>query len=99
MFVVISRFIIANNKVTQVREAFQSRPHLVDDAPGFIRLEVMSPVGKSEEIWLTTYWLDEQCYYAWHKSHAYHESHKGIPAGLKLIPRSTEIRCFEAFAQ
>jgi heme-degrading monooxygenase HmoA len=95
---VISRFTIANNMVAQVREAFQNRPHLVDQAPGFLRMEVMSPFDKPEEVWLVTHWEDEQSFQVWHESHAYHESHKGIPKGLKLVPKTTEIRRFEMFA-
>jgi heme oxygenase (mycobilin-producing) len=96
--VVISRFTIANNMFAQVREAFRNRPHLVDQAPGFLRMEVMSPLDKPEEIWLVTHWEDEQSFRVWHESHAYRESHKGIPKGLKLVPKATEIRQFEVFA-
>lgn len=98
MIVVVSRFAIANDMVSQVREAFRNRPHLVDHAPGFMHMTVMSPPDKSEEIWLVTYWEDEPSFRAWHKSHDYHASHEGIPRGLKLIPESTEIRLFEVFA-
>ncbi len=99
VFVVVSRFTIANDMISSVREAFKNRPHLVDDAEGFVRMEVMSPADKPEEVWLTTFWQDEQSFRAWHKSHAYHESHKGMPKGLKLVPESTEIRYFELFAE
>lgn len=99
MFAVLSRFTIANDMMQEVREAFRNRPHQVDHAPGFLRMEVMSPLGKPEEIWLTTWWRDEPSFDAWHKSHAYQESHRGMPKGLKLVPRSTEIRRFEIVAQ
>lgn len=94
-FVALSRFTIANDMAAEVREAFRSRPHLVDAAPGFLRMEVLSPVDDSREIWLFTYWVDEASYRAWHRGHLYHESHKGIPKGLKLVPKSAEVRCFE----
>jgi heme-degrading monooxygenase HmoA len=99
VFVVISRFTIANDMVSSVREAFKARPHLVDGEPGFVRMEVMSPTDTPEEVWLTTFWRDEPSFRAWHKSHAYHESHKGMPKGLKLVPDSTEIRYFDLFAE
>jgi heme-degrading monooxygenase HmoA len=99
VFVVISRFTIANDMVSSVREAFKNRPHLVDGEPGFVRMEVMSPADKPEEVGLTTFWQDEPSFRVWHKSHAYHESHKGMPKGLKLVPESTEIRYFELFAE
>jgi heme-degrading monooxygenase HmoA len=90
-FVVRSRFVIANRMVDQVRAAFRNRPHLVDDAPGFVRMEVLSPADRSEEIWLMTYWSDAESYRQWHGSHMYRESHAGIPKGLKLIGAETEI--------
>ena len=40
----MSRFTVANGMEDEVRQAFRDRPHLVDDAPGFVRMEVLSPV-------------------------------------------------------
>lgn len=98
LFVAISKFAVANGMTRQVKEAFLARPHLVDSAEGFVRLDVLSPIDKPDEIWLLTYWTDEQSYRAWHKSHMYRDSHKGIPKGLKLDPEATEIRFFEHVA-
>ena len=98
MFVALSRFIIANGLADSVRAAFRERPHLVDRAPGFLSMEVMSPVGNTAEIWLVTRWRDEQSYRGWHRGHEYHEAHKGIPKGLKLVPGSAEVKLFEVFA-
>jgi heme-degrading monooxygenase HmoA len=98
MIVALSRFTIANNMADEVRTAFRHRPHLVDDAPGFLGMDVMSPVGETSEIWLVTRWQNEQSYQNWHRGHQYHASHKDIPKGLKLVPGSTEVRLFEVFA-
>jgi heme-degrading monooxygenase HmoA len=99
MLVALSRFTIANGMAEQVRSAFQQRPHLVDEAVGFLGMEVMSPVDNGAEIWLVTRWCDELSYRTWHRGHDYHKSHKGIPKGLKLVPKSTEIRLFDVFSQ
>jgi heme-degrading monooxygenase HmoA len=98
MLVVISRFTIANDMAADVRAAFRARPHLVDEAPGFRGMEVMNPLGMPNEVWLLTRWVDEPSYQIWHRGHAYHASHQGMPKGLKLVPGSTEIRLFEVFA-
>lgn len=82
-----------------VREAFRNRPHLVERAPGFLRMMVMSPVDAPKEIWLVTHWTDETSYREWHNSHAYRDSHFGIPKGLKLVPKSAEVRMFDVFAE
>ena len=65
--------------------------HLVDDTSGFIRLEVISPLDNKDEIWLLTYWRDEESFKTWHHSHLYHDSH---PC-LKLVPKSARLRFFE----
>lgn len=83
----------------EVRDAFVGRPHLVDDAPGFERMEVMRPIEDPDEFWLLTWWSDEASFRAWHHSHLYRESHHGIPRGLKLDPAATELRFFERIAE
>ena len=99
MFVALSRFTIANDTVGDVRDAFCRRPHLADAAPGFLGMDVMSPLDDRAEVWLTTRWRDERSYRTWHRSHAYHESHKGIPKGLRLVQGSASVRLFEVFAE
>jgi heme oxygenase (mycobilin-producing) len=94
-FVALSRFVIKNEMQLEVREAFLKRPHLVDEAPGFVRMEVLSPQENAHEIWLMTFWTNEESFREWHHSHLYRESHKGIPKGLKLVPKSVELRFFE----
>ena len=94
-FVALSRFVIKNDMKEAVRQAFLERPHLVDEAPGFLRMEVLSPLENPQEIWLMTIWTDEESFRRWHRSHLYHESHKGIPKGLKLVPKSAELKFFE----
>jgi heme-degrading monooxygenase HmoA len=94
-FTALSRFVIANDMREEVWQAFRDRPHLVDDAPGFLRMDVLSPVDNAQEIWLLTHWTDEESFKVWHHSHKYHQSHKGIPKGLKLVPKSVELRYFE----
>jgi heme-degrading monooxygenase HmoA len=98
MFVALSKFTVGNGMTAEVKAAFKARPHLVDDADGFVRMDVVSPLDAPDELWLFTYWRDEPSYRTWHRSHMYHESHKGIPKGLKLAPHSTSLRYFEHVA-
>lgn len=94
MFVASSRFVVANGLSEQVRAAFQGRPHQVDAAPGFLRMEVLNPVDCPDEFWLLTYWRDEASFRDWHRSHAYQDAHRGIPKGLKLVRGATALRYF-----
>jgi len=99
MIVVMSRFVVVEGMAEAVKAAFQARPHRVDQAPGFIRMEVLTPLGTPEAFWLMTWWQDEAAFETWHRSHEYHESHEFIPKGLKLVPGSTEIKRFEVIAE
>jgi heme-degrading monooxygenase HmoA len=98
MFVALSSFTIASDNIDDVRAAFKDRPHLVEQAPGFLGLEVMSPKDAPAEIWLVTRWRDEQAFREWHHGHDFHASHKGIPKGLKLVRGSASVRLFDVFA-
>ncbi len=95
MFVAISRFLVKNGMESEVREAFRARPHQVDGADGFIRMEVLTPRERSAEFWLLTFWEDESSFRSWHGGHTFKESHSGIPKGLKLDPGETELRFFD----
>jgi heme oxygenase (mycobilin-producing) len=98
MFVALSKFIIANDMATAVKEAFRNRPHAVDAVPGFVRLDVLCPEENPKEIWLITYWSTRKHFEDWHRSHLYRQSHAGIPKGLKLVPKSSNLSFFEHVA-
>ena len=97
-YVSISRFRVRNGMEDDVADAFRGRPHLVDDTPGFVRMDVLSPAEDPSEFWLVTYWRDEASFRTWHHGHAFRESHSGIPKGLKLDPAATELRAFRYVA-
>lgn len=99
MFVAMSRFAVLNGMESEVSQAFKKRPHLVDQEPGFIKMEVLSPVDKSNEFILLTYWDDEASWQAWHHSEAYKHSHKDIPDGLKLVSGSTALDFFHVISR
>lgn len=97
-YVALSRFRVRNGMEVEVAEAFRNRPHLVDDAPGFIRMEVLTPSEDCAEFWLMTWWSDEESFHSWHHGHLYRDSHAGMPKGLKLDPSVTEMRGFRSIA-
>jgi heme-degrading monooxygenase HmoA len=97
MVVAISKFVVSNGMEREVTEAFINRPHKVESAPGFVRLEVFSPLENNSEFWLVTYWENQADFEHWHKNHR-HESHEMIPKGIKLDPRGTELRIFRHIA-
>lgn len=99
MFLSVSRFTVANDLDEAVRDAFRNRPHMVDSAPGFIRMEVANSSDNPKDFWLLTWWQDDDSFNAWHRSHAYQESHRDIPKGLKLDPSQTSLIGLKVFAE
>ena len=100
MFVVVSKFAFTNDatSVNNMRAAFRDRPHLVENAPGFVRLDVLSPLELPNHIWLLTYWADRSSFDEWFGSHCYKASHAEIPGGIRLIDPKSEILLFEHIA-
>jgi heme-degrading monooxygenase HmoA len=94
-FIALSQFTVIKGMEEPVKEAFLSRPHFVDQAPGYIRMEVLCPQQKPEEFWLLTWWQDEASYLTWHHSHEYRASHKYMPKGLKLVPKTAKVTFLE----
>lgn len=94
MIVAISKFTIQNGMEEEVKAAFKKRPKLVEEAPGFIKMDVLSPLSNPEEIHLITFWEREQDFDCWHRNHL-RASHAQIPKGLKLVPHSWTLTKFE----
>lgn len=99
MFIACSRFVVANAMADAVRDAFRNRPHEVDETPGFLRMEVTSPKDDPNEFHLATYWSDETSFRSWYKSHAFRDSHRFIPRGLKVVRGSTRLRYFDLVSE
>ena len=88
---VISRFRVRNGLEEQVRRAFLDRPRLVEKAPGFRGLNVLTDATDPSIFLLLTRWTDAESFRAWHRSEAHHESHQLIPQGLRLDPTFTSL--------
>jgi heme-degrading monooxygenase HmoA len=93
--VAISRFTVANGMTREVKDAFRNRPGYVNDKPGFVKMDVISPVDNPDEIWLVTYWTDRASYDSWHSSPDRRQSQQFIPKGMKVVPGSTSITFYE----
>ena len=77
-----------------MKNAFKNRPGLVENAKGFVRLDVLSPFNNPAEIHLITYWETEEDFEYWHRHHL-KESHQNIPKGLKLVSGSWKLTKYE----
>lgn len=75
----------------EVRRAFAARPRLVEQAPGFLGLEVFTDEADAATFHLVTRWTDRASFEAWHGSEDHRLSHNFIPRGLKLDPAYTRV--------
>jgi signal transduction histidine kinase/heme-degrading monooxygenase HmoA len=91
MVAVISRFRVANAREADVARAFQQRPRAVEEASGFLWLEVFVDRDDPAVFYLVTRWTDLDSYERWHASPAHRESHAFIPKGLKLSAEWTRL--------
>jgi heme-degrading monooxygenase HmoA len=92
MVLIISTFKVANGMEGEVRQAFLDRPGMVDDAPGFLGMEVSVDRQDGSIFHLLTRWTDEASFQSWHSGPLHKLAHRGIPKGLKLDASHTAIR-------
>jgi heme-degrading monooxygenase HmoA len=80
---------------TAVRQAFLDRPHMADDAPGFLGMEVLVDHQDGSIFQLLTRWTEVGSFQRWHSGPLHKLAHRGIPQGLKLDSSHTAIRTFD----
>ena len=95
MVLVTSTFRVANGMETAVRQAFLDRPHMADDAPGFLGMEVLVDHQDGSIFQLLTRWTEVGSFQRWHSGPLHKLAHRGIPQGLKLDSSHTAIRTFD----
>jgi signal transduction histidine kinase/heme-degrading monooxygenase HmoA len=95
MVVVLSRFRVSNGMADEVAQAFRERPRAVEQAPGFLWLEVFVDSSDPALFYLLTRWTDLRSFEAWHHSPAHRDSHAFIPKGLKLDATWTHVYTLE----
>jgi signal transduction histidine kinase/quinol monooxygenase YgiN len=75
----------------EVERAFRERPRAVEDAPGFLWLEVCVDTADPAVFYLITRWTDLDAFERWHGSPDHRKSHELIPRGLKLDATWTQV--------
>jgi heme-degrading monooxygenase HmoA len=98
MILAVSRFRVANGMEAVVARAFRERPHLVDDQPGFLGMEVFTGPMDPAVFHLVTRWTDAASFRAWHHGEQHRLSHQWMPRGLKLDPAFTQLQVLDRLA-
>ena len=100
MFVMMNRMTVPAEFQGKFENAFQTRAKAVDRRPGFLKAEVLRPVGGNEYI-VMTHWESQEAFEGWTKSKEYLEGHRRVgefkDENGKMVLTS-KVEKFEVFA-
>ena len=82
MYVSLSRLRVEAERAAELVAAFRRRAHLVDDADGFVDLEVWQSDRDPAEIVMVSRWRDRAAFKEYMRSEAHRISHERIDPGL-----------------
>ena len=76
MIVVVNRIHVKEDCWEAFETRFKNRAGLVDNAPGFIRNQVLRPLDQSSNYHvIMTWWENREAFHAWTQSAAFSEAH------------------------
>jgi heme oxygenase (mycobilin-producing) len=78
----MSRLRVPAERADELVAAFRRRAHLVDDADGFVDLQVWRNDRDHEELVMVSRWRDKGCFTAYMRSEAHRVSHERIDPEL-----------------
>ena len=82
MYVSLSRLRVEQGRAADLVAAFRRRAHLVDDADGFVDLQVWRSDRDPCELVMVSRWRDREAFKAYMKSDAHRISHDRIDGEL-----------------
>jgi len=102
MYISMSRLRIPESDVSELILAFAARAHLVDDADGFIDLQVWQSDRDPGEIAMVSRWRDRSAFTDYMKSEAHATSHERIDPrlqGLIKLERLEHLHSYQVVAE
>src|SRR5215470_17217887 len=75
MIAVSNRLQVAKGQEKEFEARFEGRARLVENMPGFVRLEILRPL-KSDYYIVLTHWKDEESFHAWTESAEFKEAQR-----------------------
>jgi heme-degrading monooxygenase HmoA len=97
MYVSLSRLRVAPELAEELVRAFRSRIHLVDDADGFVDLEVWRSDKSPDELIMVSRWRDRDAFSRYMKSEAHRLSHERIPPDLRQAIRLERLEHLQTY--
>ena len=98
----MSRLRVPAERAEELVAAFRRRAHLVDDAEGFVDLQVWQNDRDSEELVMVSRWRDRSCFTAYMRSDAHRVSHERIDPELDdaiKLERLEHMHTFDVVAE
>jgi heme-degrading monooxygenase HmoA len=95
MILAVSRFKVMNGREVDVKEAFFNRRIWWTMCRVFWEWKHFTETENKVAFYLITRWTDQDSFRRWHSSPAHHQSHRGMPKGLRLDPAFTRIFVLE----
>ena len=98
----MSRLRVDESRSDELIAAFQQRAHLVDDADGFVDLEVWRSDRDPGEVLMVSRWRDRDAFKTYMKSADHRVSHDRIDPGLKEaigLERLDHLHTYEVVAE
>jgi heme-degrading monooxygenase HmoA len=98
----MSRLRVDEQRSDELIAAFRARAHLVDDAEGFLDLQVWRSDRDPGEVLMVSRWRDREAFKAYMKSHEHRVSHERIDPELKAaiaLERLEHLHTYEVVAE
>jgi len=102
MYVSLSRLKVEDGRADQLVAAFRRRAHLVEEADGFVDLQVWQSDRDRAEIVMVSRWRDRDAFTAYMKSDAHRISHDRIDPELDdaiKLERLEHMHTYEVVAE
>jgi heme-degrading monooxygenase HmoA len=102
MYVSMSRLRIPADRADALVRAFRARVRLVDEADGFVDLQVWQSDRDAGELLMVSRWRDRAAFTAYMRSDAHKVSHGRIPPELKeaiKLERLEHLHTYEVVAE
>jgi heme oxygenase (mycobilin-producing) len=93
MFVVMNRFYVKPEYAAQFEARIQNRPRLVEQQPGFIRVQLLRPMAPTDPYIVLTLWQSQADFEAWVKADTFTARHAGprtLSADIFVRPNQVE---------
>ena len=97
VYVALSRLRVTVAQVDALVSAFRARAHLVDEADGFVDLEVWRSDRNADEVVMVSRWRDREAFTAYMRSEAHHVSHGRIPPELNAAIRLERLESLHTY--